>query len=768
MAARMVLHAETRANSLVEQTNPTASSGAMIRARVDVTKAPRATKASPVQPGIRSAGGLHDLDRALEHGLETADSLFGRPRTIVAVFDGTLPVAARWSAGRATVRVALAATGRCLADLAPASPDDDPGRLHVPVGDGWTGVRAGVGDGRTAVVLTSGGRVPESDVGTAAMESIALRVARSAAIAGEQRRRDRLDSLLLTAQRVAESLDLETVLSAIVRDATTLLGAHSGDMLLWDRARDKLRVVAVWNFPEDMVGFELNFGEGLSSQAIVARRTLIVDDYGTYEHRARALDRYQFGAVLCAPLVFRGEAIGAINVHARNSEHRFKPGDSDVLAALAGHAAIAIDHARRFENEVTLGRAVSEANRELTRSLTVQQKLVEQVLLDTGLAGIAEVLAAYLGRRVAIQDHLRRVVAGASPDGGEDWRSMLSDVPTGSRSDPGQAEPFAVAVRVGRSVAGHLLLSADDELGPIDRALVDVATTGVALEFAKTRAALEVEGRLRGEVVSDLLSGLYPGEDMVAARAARLGYDLAEPRDVLVIEARVPDELREAWGADGPRQLADVVRERLALRAPRSLVSVHAGSIVVLATGQGRADLEPRELAADLRAHLEAILGERSVSIVIGDRCDRPDAFAPAFRLARDAMDVMLKVGRMGDVIGSRELGPYAVLLRATSRTDLEAFARRTLLPVIDYDARHHGDLLATLRAYLDEDRGQRRTAARCFVHVNTVVYRIRRIEELLGVDLREPTDVFDVTLALRILDLIEPAAVAESPEQVR
>jgi sugar diacid utilization regulator/GAF domain-containing protein len=731
----------------------------MIGARVDVTNAPAETVVSGNAPGTDAVRGLDDLERVLDQGLDAAVALFAGARTVIAVLDGALAVASRSNDDGMPVRLALDAVGRFLSDLGPASPDDDPGRVHVPVGDGWTGIRAGVGDGRTAIVLTSGRDIPEGGAAATAMEAIALRVARSAAIVGEQRRRDRLDRLLVTAQRVAESLELDTVLAAIVRDATTLLEADSGDMLLWDRMRDKLRVVAVWNFPEEMLGFELDFGEGLSSQAIVTRRTLVVDDYGTYEHRARGLDHYQFGAVLCAPLVFRGEAIGAINVHARNTEHRFKAGDPDVLAALAGHAAIAIDHARRFENEVTLGRAVSEANRELTRSLTVQQKLAEQVLLDTGLGGIAGVLAGYLGRRVVIQDHLRRVVAGASPDGGDDWRTMLeADAPTGQRTGAAAAEPFAVAVRVGRSVAGHLLLSADDELGPIDRALVDVATSGVALEFAKMRAALEVEERLRGEVVADLLSGLYPSEEAVAARAARLGYDLAEPRDVLVIDARISERLPDASDSDDLRRLADVARERLALRWPRSLVAVHAGAIVVLAAPLDGAVDEPRELATELRGQMEAIAGERSISIAIGDRCARPDAFAPAFRLAREALDIMLKIGRTGGVIGARELGPYAVLLRSTSRDALEAFARRTLHSIVDYDARHHGNLLATLRAYLDENRSPRRTAARCFVHVNTVVYRIRRIEDLLALDLRQPAAVFDVTLALRILDLLDPA----------
>ena len=110
-----------------------------------------------------------------------------------------------------------------------------------------------------------------------------------------------------------------------------------------------------------------------------------------------------------------------------------------------------------------------------------------------------------------------------------------------------------------------------------------------------------------------------------------------------------------------------------------------------------------------------------------------------------------------------RRLGPYGLLLRASSREDLEAFGRRTLRPLIDHDRAHGGDLLHTLRAFLEEDRVQRRAAARCFVHVNTIVYRVRRIEELLAIDLGDPAAVFDITLALRILDLL-----GETPSRTR
>ena len=620
----------------------------------------------------------------------------------------------------------------------------------------WVGYRYGVGG--TGVVYGVVAAVGLDPLLAARLDAIVLALAREALIDERRRRSDQLDQLLATARQVAESLDLDTVLSSIIEDATTLLGADSGDMLLWDREQDKLRVVAVANFAPEMLGFELAFGEGMSSQAILGRRTIEVAAYGTYPHRAKALDRYDFGAVLCAPLVFRGEAIGAINVHARVGQTGFAPGAADLLAAFAGHAAIAIDHARRYENEVRLGRVLTETNRELTRLLSVQQELAEQVLLGAGPAGIAAVLAQHLGRRILIQDHLHRLIAGASPDGGQGWRRLLDEVEASEPQHGVERDPFNIAVRVGRRVVGHLVLSSDDDLGPIDRALVDIATTGVALEFAKEHAAAEVEERLRGEAITDLLTGIYTSEEGIGVRAARLGYDLSDPRDLMVIDVMAsdgPTDLVQVADHDHVLRQLNRTRERLSSRAPRSVAIQHAGLIIVLVAAGRQTGHDLRGLAEDLKVFLEGLEGSGPVTIALGDRCERPNDYAPALRLARESVQLMLKLGRRGSVIDASELGPYGLLLRASSRDELEAFAMRTLHPLVEHDKAHASELLSTLRAYLDEDRVQRRVAARCFIHVNTVVYRIRRIEELLKADFGDPATVFDVTLAFRILDLL-------------
>ncbi|OLL71761.1 regulatory protein [Pseudonocardia sp. Ae168_Ps1] len=77
-------------------------------------------------------------------------------------------------------------------------------------------------------------------------------------------------------------------------------------------------------------------------------------------------------------------------------------------------------------------------------------------------------------------------------------------------------------------------------------------------------------------------------------------------------------------------------------------------------------------------------------------------------------------------------------------------FAAQVLGPVLDHDVRSGTGLAETLATFLDESGSWSRTAARLHLHVNTVRYRIGRVEELTGRDLGSFSDRVDLYLALR------------------
>lgn len=703
---------------------------------------------------LRASGPEAAMAATLAHVEEAA-----RGAAVVGLVDGAGSCDEMHTAGMSTWAIdRLAEIARALAD------GIEPDPPLVGIG----GVGYEVSDGLLAVALAEPWPSADDDAARqrviSACQVAVLGLAQVGLVHRERRRSSELTRLQATAKRIAASLELDEVLSCIVEDAAALFGAGSGEMVLLDTPRRKLRVVAVSNLPGDLIGFEFNFGEGLSSHAILEQRPLHVPDYQQYEHRlADVSERFAYRSILCAPLLLRGEAIGALNVHFTSANRRFRTSDMDLIAAFADHAAIAIDHARRFENEVRLADELAAANEQLSRSLTVQARLTEQVVLGRGLSGITEELAALLDRPVAVQDHLWRPVAGAAPGGGDAWTSLVVSRPRGGRSaergNTHEAEAAGrsiVPIQLGADTAGYLILPGEQEhLAAIDRAVVEIAVSGVALEFAKLRAASEVEQRLQGEAAIDLITGSFTSAETVSARAARLGYDLDEPRDLFVLQVD-PDgsPSPKPEQPDPTRRMADAVREALARRAPGSMIVTHGESLVVLATAIN--GTPPDRLAASLQQLASSRTPGASISVAIGDLCRQPDDYPASFRLAIDALDLMRKLGRRGEIVGSRQLGSYRLIMKSSSRDELEGFAARTLGPIVDHDRRTGGELVATLRAYVEEGFVQRRAAERLVVHVNTVVYRLRRISELLGVDLADPAVTFDLSLALRILDVQE------------
>ena len=143
---------------------------------------------------------------------------------------------------------------------------------------------------------------------------------------------------------------------------------------------------------------------------------------------------------------------------------------------------------------------------------------------------------------------------------------------------------------------------------------------------------------------------------------------------------------------------------------------------------------------AELRAEPVVGLGERSRRLaLVGRSC----------RQALEAVDVALRLHRYASAVRYDDVIPEALLARDPQARYRLVHSR--LDPVLK-----SRQLLATLQTFLACNRNQRHTAEALGVHANTVAYRLRRIEALLGRDLGHTDAVVDLSLALRALNLNE------------
>lgn len=102
-------------------------------------------------------------------------------------------------------------------------------------------------------------------------------------------------------------------------------------------------------------------------------------------------------------------------------------------------------------------------------------------------------------------------------------------------------------------------------------------------------------------------------------------------------------------------------------------------------------------------------------------------------------------------VLAYDELDVYCLLFSVSSTDTLTDLYRKTLLPLISQEENVRTDLLHTLETYIDENSNLQRTASRLFIHVNTLRYRLHKLEQLLNCDLKDSQALFSLNLSLKI-----------------
>ncbi|MGH3424015.1 MAG: PucR family transcriptional regulator [Nocardioidaceae bacterium] len=144
-------------------------------------------------------------------------------------------------------------------------------------------------------------------------------------------------------------------------------------------------------------------------------------------------------------------------------------------------------------------------------------------------------------------------------------------------------------------------------------------------------------------------------------------------------------------------------------------------------------------------------LGRRRLAVGLSDRATLP-GLSGMWEEARHAQRLAALADEPVSIVSGKEITSHVLLLATVPDDIRRLFASRVLGPVLDYDRAHGTGLLSTVESFLACSGSWNRTAQMLHLHVNSVRYRIGRVEELTGRDLSRLEDRVDVFLALRSL----------------
>lgn len=336
-----------------------------------------------------------------------------------------------------------------------------------------------------------------------------------------------------------------------------------------------------------------------------------------------------------------------------------------------------------------------------------------------------------------------RVSPGSSPESFGVWPAEVETEPPAAR--------WLIAVEADRWRG-----SADQ------RALASEFATAVALLRARAEEARRIAGRSAETALSRAFENVL-GPAELTARLETAG--LPPGASLRVVDLSAGDV------SAGEGQLSPGEGRDASLALLREVAAGVGTAWVSASRAEGACALfaaEPSELSTvddkvrEIAAEVEPGLRGRELRIGISDTTTAA-GLRGALEEAANARRLASRSQSRAAVVSGPQLASHEVLLAAVPDDLRNSYRQRVLSELLDYDRERGSELARSARMFLEYSGSWSRCAERLHIHINTLRYRIRRVEEITGCDLRRFADRVDLYLALEMLPR-DPGSADASP----
>ncbi|MBK8987245.1 MAG: helix-turn-helix domain-containing protein [Chloroflexi bacterium] len=405
------------------------------------------------------------------------------------------------------------------------------------------------------------------------------------------------------------------------------------------------------------------------------------------------------------------------------------------------------------------------------RGMQLYRKLSEMSREEQGLQAMTDVMSKLTGKIVVIQDKRLEVRAISSPRTTDVDEAELIEVLMQRDELPAVLRNRKAAAKARQSYWQQLLpvknlarlvspiISGDrargylsvvgpaDQLDLLDNLTVEHGAAACALEMAKAKAVSEAKKSLRGDFLEGLLAGTLPQKE-IERLAGRLDHDTTQPHAVMTF----------AWnGPELPslRRLETTINWLLRNHPRPALVHIYGDQHACVF--QSLKSVEDMESAHELaRRLLEQVDAEYPNTHLMGGISGPVLTLADWPQVYHEALQAM-QLGqrlKMNQVVEFGSLGIYRLLGRLENVPAVVEFTDQVIGPLVRYDDQHRSTLVQTIDAYFTHHGNISQTAEALFIHRNTLLYRLDRIQELTNHNLSQANMRLALQLALKLWQL--------------
>lgn len=387
----------------------------------------------------------------------------------------------------------------------------------------------------------------------------------------------------------------------------------------------------------------------------------------------------------------------------------------------------------------------------------IHKRFTEIELSDGGFGKIAAVLSKLLQMPAAIVDGAGEILAASHiPDNFEDLEDYILQEVLGQGSAaercPREARGYTVfsrSVTVREAVRGYMLVFCPvAALNEMQMIILDHSVTAAALEFSKRDSIRDNVNQLNTALFLDLVLRNISTHKELTYRTEELNW----PRPPLAMICMDICSFKKAIAGLSEQDILEkkfLVSECLRTYMPQSVVVSQSDSFVCIFPeyAQSKEVLNAINTSCSQIKELTGFSFTISVINHISDYLDLADAYTEE----RSMVDIARIIGKSGQIFFAGDLIKEQAYRHCVDNPYIRSYYQDTLEILRRYDAENDASLTETLEVYTSCLGIKTKAAETMGLHRNTLSFRLRRIEALLGLNLDDPETILFLHMVFHI-----------------
>lgn len=416
---------------------------------------------------------------------------------------------------------------------------------------------------------------------------------------------------------------------------------------------------------------------------------------------------------------------------------------------------------------LVLSEIVNRQNLAMSRVQDILDSFLEVVLSGGGLTDIAARLSELLGGVLVVVSDEKGHFLTSELD--SEKLKMLRELGLVDESNHVVASQFEVGVnhhitpgpeyllspiRSGSIWQGTVLVIGGD--APLDQSAivaVEQAAIAAALDRMRQVAISTVTRQFEASILHDVITGRDVTTTESLIRSALVNWDFNRD-EVVIVSSMEWFQTRSGSRDERLSQQQEMAQWAAEVRKQDSSAATAFYSnefVAVVGIGQKGSD----EVVKAIWRQLQAISG-KVFSLGVSRVVNSQEGLPRAYEDAKVAFRAGLRAEGPGHLASFDNLGLFRILSLVEDRAELREFVADTMKGLLTLDRAECNDLLLTLEVLLASNMNTASAARKLFFHYNTIRYRIRKLENLLGPFVTDSRLALQIGVALQVMTMFE------------